>query len=208
MIGGILRPKSTSSSTLAPASSPDPLFPCHTCLLLFSVYHQHHHHHQSPLQQCQTATLRPRLSLVLGVAFPPPPPSNTTGQCSIVQSNHAHCRINSKAQSLACWISRHALHALRMPHSVTQSPSSNNHHCQTATTRRPPIGPANGPRLMSPRRPSPTSPSVSIVGCLPTQRHAILPLTTLILCNPHMSALIQGPDYYGSRLTSQLEARL
>lgn len=38
MIGGILRPKSTYSSTLAPASSPDPLFPCHTCLLLFSLF--------------------------------------------------------------------------------------------------------------------------------------------------------------------------
>ncbi|UQC75167.1 uncharacterized protein CLUP02_01820 [Colletotrichum lupini] len=96
----------------------------------------------------------------------PPPPSNTTGQGlhSPIQSRSLQNQQQGTVTRLLDLETRIA-DALRMPHSVTQSPSSNNHHCQTATTRRPPIGPANGPRLISPCRLLPTSPSVSIVGC-------------------------------------------
>lgn len=149
------------SSTLAPASSPDPLFPCHTCLLLFlliltiiSLHFGSARRRHCGLDPRSSSVLHSRHHIHTTESHSTAPPP-TVQYHRAVQSNHAHCRISSKAQSLACWISRHAL---QMPF-LTQSASINNHHCQTATTRRPAIGPANGPRLIFS---SSTPPNVSI----------------------------------------------
>ncbi|KXH49423.1 hypothetical protein CSAL01_12860 [Colletotrichum salicis] len=109
MIGGILRPKSTYLSTLAPPASPDPLFPRYTCLLLFLLFLTTAERYVSTLVIVDVDTAGSTLArLRCCIPVTTSTPQSTTTYHPAIQSRSLQNQQRMHS-NIACWTSRHAL---------------------------------------------------------------------------------------------------